>query len=981
MLLVSILIVGLAVLLAAPLAQRLGRNAGWVLWVPLAGATALLSAEWFGTEGSLTESYPWIPGLGVGLHLHLTGLSYLFSMIVLVVGAAVLFYSARYLGSKKIISFYVLMCLFALAMLLLVLADDLVVLYVAWEATTLTSFFLIARSGALARQPAIRTLLVTVAGGLCLLTAVCVMVIESGTTRISEVLASDLWQDPVLAAMLSVLLGTAALTKSAQFPFQAWLPDSMVAISPVSAYLHAAAMVKAGIFLLLLFSPALSTVLTWNILLIAAGGITALFGAVAAVRRYDLKELLAYSTMSQLGLLVMLIGIGTPTALQAAVVHTMAHALFKSALFMAVGTLDHEAGTRDMRLLARQELRTGSTHLAIILGAASMAGLPPLLGFVSKESMFEASLDAPWGGGIGVLLTAWIAVTAVFTLTYSGRLVIGALGKYRPAPNSPRAQAPDASAPRVVTEAPVTFWIIPWMLAAAGVVLGLAPMLLDTVATDAMTTVSSASADVHLALWHGVNAPLLVSASVILAGGLLIWQRRAVEEALVPRGMKISGLRAVENIRAAMIEMGARVGGWTPGQNPGLHLLVLCACLPVLAVVGVFALGPLPEVVGETSQPLDWLLVALVAAGVLTTVRAKTRISAVVVVGVVGFGVTLWFFALGSVDVALTQLLVEILTVCVMVLLLKRLPARFDTERRGSAIPAAGIAVGAGLAAGLGVWALTGRRDISEPALYFLQHGEETTGGANIVNTILVEFRALDTLGELTVLGVAGLAVAALLASRDPDSVRQTPVNMKSVLADAVPNSVYIRTFTKVAAPLMFVFSLVTLVRGHNEPGGGFISALIGGAAFALLYIGALDDESAPIRWPYLTLIGAGIVTGAGIGLVGLVKGSFLTPLHTELFGIHLNSALIFDVGVYLAVLGVILAAFNLLGRERPGRQGVWGSSSPPVPEDNPRTGVIPVIYQDALNQSRHESLVMTSNRQRGDAAADQQHAPGKGES
>ncbi|WBL18353.1 DUF4040 family protein [Citricoccus sp. NR2] len=981
MLLVSILIVGLAVLLAAPLAKGLGRNAGWVLWVPLAGAAALLSAEWFGAEGSLTESYPWIPGLGVGLHLHLTGLSYLFSMIVLVIGAAVLFYSARYLGSKKIISFYLLMCLFALAMLLLVLADDLVVLYVAWEATTLTSFFLIARSGALARQPAIRTLLVTVAGGLCLLTAVCVMIIDSGTTRISEVLASDMWQDPVLAAMLAVLLGTAALTKSAQFPFQAWLPDSMVAISPVSAYLHAAAMVKAGIFLLLLFSSALSTVLTWNILLIAAGGITALFGAVAAVRRYDLKELLAYSTMSQLGLLVMLIGIGTATALQAAVVHTIAHALFKSALFMAVGTLDHEAGTRDMRLLAHQKLRTGSTHLAIILGATSMAGLPPLLGFVSKESMFEASLDAPWGGGIGVLLTAWIAVTSVFTLTYSGRLVIGALGKYRPAPNSPRAQAPDASAPRVVTEAPVTFWIIPWMLAAAGVVLGLAPMLLDTLATDAVTIVSNAGADVHLALWHGVNAPLLISASVFLAGGLLIWQRRRVEEALVPRGMKISGLRAVENIRTAMIEVGVRVGGWTPGQNPGLHLIVLCACLPVLALVGVFALGPLPEVVGETAQPLDWLLVTLVAAGVLTTVRAKTRISAVVVVGVVGFGVTLWFFALGSVDVALTQLLVEILTVCVMVLLLKRLPARFDTERRGRAIPAAVIAVGAGLAAGLGVWALTGRRDISEPALYFLQHGEETTGGANIVNTILVEFRALDTLGELTVLGVAGLAVAALLASRDPDSVRQTPVNMKSVLADAVPNSVYIRTFTKVAAPLMFVFSLVTLVRGHNEPGGGFISALIGGAAFALLYIGALDDESAPIRWPYLTLIGAGIVTGSGIGLVGLVKGSFLTPLHTELFGIHLNSALIFDVGVYLAVLGVILAAFNLLGRERPGRHGVWGSSSPPVPEDNPRTGAIPVIYQDALNQSRHESLMMTANRQRGDAATEQQHTPGKGES
>lgn len=960
MLLLSVLLAAVAVIAAAPFSHVMGRTAGWVLCLPLLTAAGVLVATFFGTSsGTVVEHYPWIPDLGVGFLLRLDGLSLLFALLVLVIGAGVLFYSARYLGNEKIVSFYVLMTVFALAMLLLVLADDLVLLYVAWEATTLTSFFLIARSGPLARQPAIRTLLVTVAGGLCLLTAVCVMIIEAGTSDISAVLDSDLWNQPGLVALLAVLLAVAALTKSAQFPFQAWLPDSMVAISPVSAYLHAAAMVKAGIYLLLLFSPVLAGNPVWSAILIGAGAITSLFGAVAALRRYDMKELLAYSTMSQLGMLVVLIGVGTPLALTAALIHTVAHALFKSSLFMAVGTLDHEAGTRDMRELAGRRIRTRATHTAIILGAVSMAGLPPMFGFISKEAIFEATLQSPGPQAVSVLVTLALAVTAVFTFAYSARLIIGALGWHRAPQNAPRSAHQDQAAESgEVHEGPMAFWFVPWFAASLGLVLGLAPSVLDGLITAATAVVTNDAADVHLALWHGFGLPLLISALVIGIGVVLVVARQRVEQKMVPANLPISGLRVVEQIRNGIISFGERVGGLTPGQNPGVHLLVLCAALPVLGLVGVFAIEDLPDVYGEPTQPLDWLLVAIVAAGVFTTVRAKTRIASVVVVGVVGFGVTLWFFALGAVDVALTQLLVEILTVCVMVLLLKRLPARFESRRRGR-IPAGLIAIGAGLAAGLGVWALTGRRGLSEPAFYYLTQGEETTGGSNIVNTILVEFRALDTLGELTVLGVAGLSMAALLASRNPDRVRQSQVNLKSVLSDSMENSVYIRTFTRIAAPIMVVFSLVTLVRGHNEPGGGFIAALIGGAAFALLYLAAPSDDQAPIRWPYLTLIGLGVVVGVGIGLVGMVEGSFLTPLHTEIWGISLNTALVFDIGVYLAVIGVVLAAFNLLGRESPEREGVWGSSAPPLPPEHPRTGVIPVQYQDALNEPRHEALVV----------------------
>nr|WP_286216642.1 hydrogen gas-evolving membrane-bound hydrogenase subunit E [Demequina sediminis] len=304
------------------------------------------------------------------------------------------------------------------------------------------------------------------------------------------------------------------------------------------------------------------------------------------------------------------------------------------------------------------------------------------------------------------------------------------------------------------------------------------------------------------------------------------------------------------------------------------------------------------------------------AGGVVAMVRARTRIAAVVVAGVVGFAMTLWFLALGAVDVAITQLLVEILTVTVFVLLLRRLPSRFVRERGRPRIAAGVVAVGAGVATVLGVWALTGRRELSPAATYLLTEGEAETGGANIVNTVLVEFRALDTLGELTVLGMAGLTIAALLHSRRAVPVRSAHIDESSPLADARSNTVFVRTVARILAPLIVVMSVVLLLRGHQEPGGGFIAALVGGAGFALAYMAAPSDTTARIRWPYLTLIGAGIVVGAGAGFVGYFDGSFLAPMSTYILGYKLTSSLVFDVGVYLAVIGVILAAYNLLGRQ-----------------------------------------------------------------
>lgn len=916
MLLISVLWALIAVVLAAPLSKWLGKAAGWLLWIPLAGAAWVLVKAFVGSDGEVIEYYPWIPGFfNVGFHLRLSGLSLLFGLLVLVIGAGVLFYSAKYLGKTKITSFYLSMTAFALAMLILVLANDLMLLYVACEATTLASFFLIARSGSHARKPAVRTLLVTVLGGLGLLAAVAIMIAASGTTVITEVLASDIWTQPTIVTWLIITLALAAFTKSAQFPFQSWLPDSMVAISPVSAYLHAAAMVKAGIYLLLLFSPVLAGQTLWLALLLISGLTTALMGAIAALRRYDLKELLAYSTMSQLGYLVALIGIGTPFALTAAVVHTIAHALFKSALFLAVGVIDHQAGTRDIRMLTVRKMAMPATMTVVILGAASMAGIPPLLGFVSKESLFEAFLSAELPGMLPWLVTLLAVVTAIGTFAYSGRFVLGAMGLYRSPRtwiNTPRGATANR---QIVHEAPVSFWAYPAINASLSLILGVAPFMLDNLAGSAATTAVGTSQDVHLALWHGFNPAFMLSLLVIATGVVAVWQMPRIEAFLVPRPLPYSGLGAVEKLRHSSIELGAVVSSWTSGLNPGRHLVVPSLLLVVLAGVGWFTIDELPEQNENLTRWSDWLLVAVVLVGVVATIRAKTRVAAIVVVGVVGFSVTLWFFALGSVDVALTQLMVEILTVVVMVLLLHRLPKAFGKAEKPS-ITAIVAAAGAGIAAFAGTFALTGRRGMSEPAQYYTELGTEVTGGSNLVNVILVEFRALDTLGELTVLGVAGVAMAALLSSRKPNPVRKVQFVSSSPLSDSYSTSVYLRTFTKIALPVLVVLSVVLLFQGHNNPGGGFVAALVAGAAFALLYLAAPSDAAAPIRWSYMKLIGIGVILGALVGFIGLLEGSYLAPVHWEILGYTVYSSLIFDFGVYFAVLGVILGSLNMLGTQ-----------------------------------------------------------------
>lgn len=889
----------------SPLIVRLtGRFAGW----PLAGGLLavlgiVLAAGSGGPE--VRESVPWIPALDIALRLRLDGLALLFAVVVLGIGAVVLVYSSSYLRQPRSPGFYGLMTAFAAAMLTLVLADDLVVLFVAWELTTLCSYLLILRSGPHARDAATRTLLVTAAGGLALLAAVVTVAVHTGTTDLTAALAHEAWrQDAAFAGIVAALVAVAAMTKSAQFPFHAWLPDAMVAPAPVSAYLHAAAMVKAGIYLLLLFAPAASHSPLWSPLLIAVGLWTAVMGAFFALRRGDMKELLAYSTISQLGLLVAVIGVGTPTAMLAASTHVVAHALFKSAAFMGVGLLEKRTGTRLLSELRGSWPALRWDAAMLILAAVSMAGVPPLLGFISKELLLDSFLTAG-PAAVSWMLALTATAGAVLTVAYSVRMILPLL----PGRRAADARAPEGIAPWRTTRTMSMAVAVPALVGLFG---GLAAPVLDPLVVPAAAVAAAvpASGVSGIYLWHGVNAALILSVTAIVIGTAVGIRTRGFTPAA--RAARFSGVIAVQRAQEGIIAAGRRVGDLTRSDAPATNLVV-----PV-ALIGVTAVG-LPTLwrgwprYDEPFLILDFLLLLLVACGVIAVAVATRRLTAIIAVGVAGFAVVLWFLVLGASDVAVTQLLVEILTVVVMVLVLRRMPRRFPRVRPARRAGAVIAAVAAGCAATLATLVFTGHREISDVAAFFLREAESLTGGTNIVNTILVDFRALDTLGELVVLAIAAVSITVLLDARQAVD-RSVPRPASRTLASARANAVFLRTAGRLIAPIMVVGSAYALLRGHNDPGGGFIAALIGAAAIALIYLAAPSDEIPRIERSYLAIAGAGIVVAVGTGLLGLLDGSFLRPLHIDIGAVHTTTALVFDLGVYLAVFGVILAAINRLG-------------------------------------------------------------------
>ncbi|KKO84275.1 DUF4040 family protein [Corynebacterium otitidis] len=905
-----------AVVVSPPAVRLFDRKAGWPLAALLAAGAVTLASQLPGILSGepLVFEFTWVPdALGSGADLDFAlkadALGAFFALLALSIGTVVFVYSAAYLPrGEGNTSFYTIMTAFTLSIVLLVLANDVVVLFIAWELVSLASFMLIARSGSSGERGSMRTLVLTFFGGLTLLVALMIAATQAGTTRLDAILASDVWAErPGVATAVALLVAVSAFTKSAQLPFHFWLPEAMAAATPVSAFLHAAAVVKAGVYVLLRFSTVFSDVPAWNWLLIWVGIVTAVVSAFFAIQKTDMKKLTAYSTVSHLGWIVATIGVGTPLALGAAVVHTLAHALFKSSLFMLIGVVDHENGTRDIARLGSIWRKMPFTFASAAVGVASMAAIPPTFGFVSKEGMLEAFQDAPVGAvGVGLLLTL-AAIGALLTFTYSAKYLVGAF--------IDPARDPDRDEPEV-HEAPVSLWLPAALPGLLSLPVGLAPWLLDDV-VDAVVASTGAEAHTHLSLWHGITLPLVISVVVIALGAVGVAFRHRIWAAVEGELLPFSGNSLLKHVNRSFTHVGRPLAKLADSFSPSRHIVWPVGLAVALVAVTLFA-GPgidgvsLPDSGGEFTTATDVVPLAIVAIAVVGLAISHSRLTSVVLLGVAGVGVTLQMLMLSVPDVALTQLLVEAIVVVIFMLVVRYQPRSFPRPSRARAARSAIIALAAGAAAFIAVWAMMGRNGRSELAQWYLDNAPAITEGDNIVATIIVEFRALDTLGELSVLGMAALVITSVVRSapRMPFFAGTRPNPLGQSQLNSVPMA---KVFT-LLAPVLLVLSVIVFWRGHGDPGGGFIAALIAAAGMMLLYLAQGRDSilfrpSTPI-W----LVAVGVALAVATGLIGYAEGSFLRPLYAHVGDVHLTTSLLFDGGIYLAVVGMLLAAINALG-------------------------------------------------------------------
>ena len=552
-----------------------------------------------------------MPALNVELAFRIDGIGVVFTHIALLIGAAVLFYSTHYLDKGRNLSFYWLMVAFTFSMVALVLTNDLVVLFIAWELTSLASFMLIARSGSSGQAPSFRTLLITFVGGVLLLVAVGFIIAFTGTTNIFAALTDPFWAaNPAAATAVALLVAIAAMTKSAQFPFHTWLPDAMAAATPVSAYLHAAAVVKAGIFLLIRFSPAFHTTPAWNGLLITAGLITTALGGWFALNQADLKKLMAYSTVSQLGLIVAAIGVGSELALAAAVFHVIAHALFKSGLFMMVGVVDHIGHTRMFGRIP-QLFRVAPISFAVtIIGTASMAGIPPLLGFASKETVFMALRETPGAAALGWLALIAGAAASVLTFAYCAKIVFGSF-----------VDGPEVPAEKLGHEDRVmlTFAALP-ILASVPLAFML-PTLEKLVVPAAAAALPGTDPHPHLALWHGISPELIASALIIAAGIVIILIRQRAWKFFTAATLPFNGADVIDVITRLLSRLGARATRLIGDERGAPHAAAIVGLMTVVSIGGlatVLADHELPAAQANLSRPIDFVLLGPVSYTHLT---------------------------------------------------------------------------------------------------------------------------------------------------------------------------------------------------------------------------------------------------------------------------------------------------------------------------------------------------------------------------
>ena len=942
-LLVLLLLHLVAGVLAPVLVRAWGTRAFLALAIaPLAAFGWALAVAGDVFDSPRVEELSWVPALQMDLTLTVGPLQWLMTLIVAGIGALVLAYCTWYFSDDEsgLANLAGTLTAFAGAMLGLVWADNLLVLYVFWELTTVFSYLLIGHDPAkrASRSAGMQALIVTTFGGLAMLVGILLLRAQTGTFSVTTLLENPP-EATGLAIVAVVLLLLGAITKSALVPFHFWLPGAMAAPTPVSAYLNAAAMVKAGVFLVALLAPALAHIPGWRELLLPLGVATMLLGGWRALRQYDIKLLLAYGTVSQLGFLLTLVGSGTRAAALAGMAMVLSHALFKAALFLIVGIVDHNAGTRDLRKLSGVRSRMPVVATAAALAGISMAGLPPLIGFVGKESAYAALLDiASDAGGDGTGLapfTGWVMLAGItagsaLTAAYTARFWWGAFAHKRGVEDTP------------VTPVAAPFAAVPVLLAGLSVVLAFLGKLLTSVIAPYAEQFPAGVHEPYLALWHGFEPALGLSVLSVLAGLAMFVFRAKVATAQAAVSSTASAERGYQATLRGLDRLAVEVTGFVQRGSVGIYLGVIM--IVVVLVPGSALLwqsGWMVDVVAF-HNPLQLLLAIILLASSVLVARSRRRMRAVILVGVTGYATAMLFLIHGAPDLALTQILVETVTLVVFVLVLRRLPEYF-TDRPLARMRYWRMVIAGGLAAAFGTFLLvaSGARTATPVSEGFPEAAVDFGGGKNVVNVTLVDIRAWDTFGEISVLVVAATGVASLLFidTRNagirrvheipyPSEVTKVPVaggrrvwlpGPRTLAPDR--RSILFEVITRLIFHTIMLLSLYLLFAGHNNPGGGFAAGLVAGLALMVRYLagGRYElDEAAPVDAGLLLGVGLAVAAMSAVVPVffgGAVLQSAVIDLSLPVLGeVHLVTALGFDVGVFLVVFGLMLDLLRSLG-------------------------------------------------------------------
>lgn len=864
---------------------------------------------------TVVQSWSWISSIGLEFAFRLDGLGLLFAYLILCIGLLIIIYARYYISEKDCMGrFYSYLLLFMGSMLGIVLSENIIQLVVFWELTSLSSFLLISywQHKAEGRDGARMALAITGAGGLAMLGGMILLGHIVGSYNLTEILASgELIRSHELYTPVILLILFGVLTKSAQFPFHFWLPHAMAAPTPVSAYLHSATMVKAGIFLLARMFPALSGTTEWIVIVSTAGMATLLLGSFVALFKHDLKGLLAYSTISHLGLITLLFGFSTPLAAVAAIFHIINHATFKASLFMVAGIVDHETGTRDMRLLRGLWAFMPHTATLAMVAAAAMAGVPLLNGFLSKEMFFERALHDATLLSLTVPILATIA--GIFSVAYSARFIHNVFfnGKTKDLPKQPHEP------PRFM-KIPVDILVVLCFVVGTVPMFTVAPIL----ATAVVGTLQAPLPEYSLAIWHGFNIPLMMS-FIAFFGGIYVYYKRKPLFAWYEKNIsKIDARIPFNGLVNSVFKFSEFVTNRFD-KSSQQSMVAWFTGASIFAGACGFAYGSSPLFGQREFLELDWisLIIGLIltAAAIATVIFHHKRFKALILVGVIGLVVSLIFVKFSAPDLALTQLSVEVVTIILILLALYYMPQSTPYESGKSRITRDIIISGL---SGIGIFIYTLAvlsREYTTIGNYFLENSLTGGGGTNVVNVILVDFRGFDTLGEITVLAIAGLGIFSMLQGL---RLFAPTANEDGLKWSEDTHPPMMQTLTRLILPLMLLVSVYIFLRGHNLPGGGFIAGLIAAVALIVQYLAnGIDWTKQRLRFEKDTLISIGLLTATVTGLVSMFIGypfltSTFTHLHWPVVGeFEVASAIAFDLGVFLVVVGSTVLILVQLGK------------------------------------------------------------------